>query len=306
MVCRNCETEIIRGKFCPKCGTEIFETPQSVSADNACVLCKAPLPPGAKFCSTCNARQETKKQSPLKMIVIAVILLLVGSGVAAWFFFTGDAGEKDNSDIIAKNPDFVDSDVNAPMSDVHPPDDLEELPVRAPESASKPTVKQSAITDKGIVATKPSDSAVTERIAETKTINRIDETAIAVSAVNQPGRSESNVPQIQVDDRFEAELQEKFKSGGRGALLSFSNQLMSQGTRVIDSNPAAAVEDLRKSIRANPDNQRAHAWLVYALITQDRIAEANVAIDQAATYGFSLNDLSSVNTRLPGLLRNWR
>jgi len=120
---------------------------------------------------------------------------------------------------------------------------------------------------------------------------------------NQGG---NDISEYKFDDAFEAELRAKLASGGRPALLNFSNQLMSQGTRALDSDPDTAIDALRKAVRANPGNQRAHAWLTYILMAQNRTVEVNAALAQASAAGFSLNDLSGVNTRLSGLLRSGR
>ena len=58
MICKNCGTQILRGKFCAKCGTKISEAPPAELTDSFCASCKAPLKPGAKFCRTCGARYE--------------------------------------------------------------------------------------------------------------------------------------------------------------------------------------------------------------------------------------------------------
>ena len=121
MTCKNCGTEILRGKFCPGCGTKISEEPspppQEVRTDAICASCNAPLKPGAKFCRACGARPEAppvvpEESSPvvpenlpvpepepepekkpdksgnkkiLAFVVAAALLLAAGFGF--WFFY---------------------------------------------------------------------------------------------------------------------------------------------------------------------------------------------------------------------------
>jgi len=60
MICKNCGKEILRGKFCPKCGTKVPEkAPPPAQMDNLCSSCNAQLNPGAKFCRACGAPNET-------------------------------------------------------------------------------------------------------------------------------------------------------------------------------------------------------------------------------------------------------
>jgi len=58
MICSNCGTQILCGKFCAKCGTKISDAPITALTDNFCPSCKAPLKPGAKFCRACGAQYE--------------------------------------------------------------------------------------------------------------------------------------------------------------------------------------------------------------------------------------------------------
>ena len=130
--------------------------------------------------------------------------------------------------------------------------------------------------------------------------------AIPQDTDDNTARGGSDIPEYKFDDVFEAELRERQASGGRASLNNFSNQLMSQGTRVLDNDPDTAIDFLRKAVKANPGNQRAHAWLVYILLAHNRTDEAQTAIGQASYAGFSLNNLSGVNTRLSGLLTRGR
>lgn len=61
MICKNCGSEILRGKFCFKCGMAISKPPQLsqyVRMDIICVSCKTPLRSGNKFCHICGTRFE--------------------------------------------------------------------------------------------------------------------------------------------------------------------------------------------------------------------------------------------------------
>lgn len=59
MICKNCGTETLHWKFCPKCGTKILEeAPPPVPTDTLCASCGAALNPGAKFCRVCGVRRE--------------------------------------------------------------------------------------------------------------------------------------------------------------------------------------------------------------------------------------------------------
>jgi serine/threonine-protein kinase len=97
--------------------------------------------------------------------------------------------------------------------------------------------------------------------------------------------------------------------------MAMSNQVMSEGTALIDTDPAKAISLLRRAIAANPGNERAHAWLLVGLYRQERFAEFQAAADNARRNGITFQRMMAnarfrsvimderLNRRLPGGLR---
>jgi hypothetical protein len=103
------------------------------------------------------------------------------------------------------------------------------------------------------------------------------------------------------NDPFAPENLEKLEAPQRRNLAMTA---MSEGTALMESDPAKALELLKGSIAANPGEPRAYAWAVVLLYDQKRYSECRGMLDQASRRGFGAGQLSGMNARLKRILDN--
>ncbi|MBK8724819.1 MAG: protein kinase [Holophagaceae bacterium] len=225
-------------------------------------------------------------------LAAAAMLLIGGGGLGLW--------------LMRDKLPFFNSDV-APAAGAAPA----ETPAAPTEPAPSPTAPAEPPATGAAPATHlpaaPSGArAVEPRPAETRSTTRSSqEPAATHGAETAPAPTPSNDP-------FAQENLRKLSAPER---LALSNQTMSEATSLADSNPTRAIEMLRRAIAANPDNERAYAWLLVALYRQERFAEFQSTADMARRNGISFQRMMSnarfrsviqderLNRRLPGGLR---
>lgn len=91
-----------------------------------------------------------------------------------------------------------------------------------------------------------------------------------------------------------------------------SNVSLSEAIALADSNPTKAIEMLRGSIAADPNNAQAYAWLVVVLYEEGRYREIPPVLNKARQHGITRARLmsnirfkmtmqkESLNHRIPG------
>ncbi|HEU4951594.1 MAG TPA: protein kinase [Holophagaceae bacterium] len=88
--------------------------------------------------------------------------------------------------------------------------------------------------------------------------------------------------------------------------MNVGNLTLSDGIRLVDSEPAKAIAILRNAIAADPTKPNAYAWLAVAYYDQGRYGEFNQTIRMAENRGISRDDMARANLRFSTCLRNAR
>lgn len=88
--------------------------------------------------------------------------------------------------------------------------------------------------------------------------------------------------------------------------------ILSEATALQESDPPRALELLKKSIAANPNDSRPYAWAVVILYRQGRFQECRDVLNKARAHGVSTSemmrnamfkrvmDTESFNRKIPG------
>ena len=87
--------------------------------------------------------------------------------------------------------------------------------------------------------------------------------------------------------------------------MNLSLTTLSEATRLVETNPPAAMEGLRNAIAANPGNANAYAWLVAILYEQGRYGEIPQVLGKARRNGVPRRQMAN-NLRFRMAMQNER
>ncbi len=116
---------------------------------------------------------------------------------------------------------------------------------------------------------------------------------------SEPSRPADPPPARVSNDPFSRENLEKLDAPQRKNLAMTT---LSEATSLIESQPEKALDLLRNSIAANPNEVRPYAWAVVVLYKLGRYQECRDVLNRAASKGIGVGQLSSSNSKFKSIM----